>query len=124
VTPTVTVNAFAFRDPDGTTLEYVGPIAPNPNAAPDSLSAYNANCRTLLPSYRFYRDVIGLDISSRLNPVVAQPPTSGSLGDTLRNPDGTLYTGLIDYDAVIMGYRADFRNPIDLLVWGDAGAVR
>ena len=117
VTPTATVNAFAFRDPDGTTLEYTGPIEPNPDAPPDRLSAYNANCRDLSRSFPFYRDVVGMDFTSRLNPVDPQPPTSGSLGDTLRNPDGTLYDGLIDYDAAILGLGADNRNPIDLLEW-------
>lgn len=115
VTPTLSVFAFAFRDPDGTTLEYVGALDPNPSGLPDSLSAYNANCSNLPDSFLFYRDVMGLDFSSRLNPVVPQPPASGSLGDLVRNPDGTVYTGDIDYDAAIFGYRSDFRNVLDLL---------
>ena len=117
VTPTSGTNAFAFLDPDGTTLEWVGALEPNPAGLPDNLSAYNANCRDLRRSYRFYRDTMGQDITSRLNPVVPQPASSGSLGNLLRNPDGSVYTGLIDFDAAITGYRADFRNVHDLLEW-------
>lgn len=117
ITPTSGTNAFAFPDPDGTTLEWVGGLDPNPNGLPDNISAYNANCRDLRRSYRFYRDVMGQTIQSRLNPVIPQPPESGSLGNLLRNPDGSVYTGLIDFDAVTTGYRADFRNVHDLLEW-------
>ena len=116
-TPTSGTNAFGFRDPDGTTLEWVGAIDPNPDGLPDNISAYNANCRDLKRSYRFYRDVMGQAINSRLNPITPQAPGSASLGDTLRNPDGSLYTGQIDFDAVTTGYRADFRNVHDLLEW-------
>ena len=116
-TPTSGTNAFAFLDPDGTTLEWVGAIEPNPAGRPDNLSAYNANCRDLRRSYRFYRDVMGQAISGRLDPVIPQAPDSASLGNLLRNPDGSVYTGLIDFDAVITGYRADFRNLHDLLEW-------
>jgi catechol 2,3-dioxygenase-like lactoylglutathione lyase family enzyme len=117
ITPTSGTNAFAFLDPDGTTLEWVGALEPNPAGLPDNLSAYNANCRDLRRSYRFYRDVMGQAITSRLNPIVPQPASSGSLGNLLRNPDGSVYTGLIDFDAAITGYRADFRNVHDLLEW-------
>jgi catechol 2,3-dioxygenase-like lactoylglutathione lyase family enzyme len=117
ITPTSGTNAFAFLDPDGTTLEWVGGLDPNPAGQPDNISAYNANCRDLRRSYRFYRDVMGQAIQSRLNPVVPQPASSGSLGNLLRNPDGSVYDGLIDFDAVTTGYRADFRNVHDLLEW-------
>ena len=117
ITPTSGTNAFAFLDPDGTTLEWVGGLNPNPAGLPDNISAYNANCRDLRRSYRFYRDVMGQAINSRLNPVVPQSASSGSLGNLLRNPDGSVYTGLIDFDAVTTGYRADFRNVHDLLEW-------
>lgn len=116
-TPTSGTNAFGFLDPDGTTLEWVGGLDPNPNGVPDNISAYNANCRDLKRSYRFYRDVMGQDINARLNPITPQAPGSASLGDTLRNPDGSLYLGQIDFDAVTTGYRADFRNVHDLLEW-------
>ncbi len=117
VTPTATVNAFAFRDPDGTTLEWVGPYEPNPAGPPDVLTAYNNNCRDLRTSHAWYRDILGLEFSSRLNPIVPQPYGVGSLGDSLKNPDGTPYTDEIDYDATILSPRADNRNAIDLLEW-------
>lgn len=118
VTPTSTVNAFAFRDPDGTTLEYTGPYDPNPaSPGPDVLTAYNNNCRDLRTSHAWYRDVLGLNFTSRLNPIVPQPYGVGSLGDSLKNPDGTPYTGEIDFDATILSPRADSRNAIDLLEW-------
>jgi catechol 2,3-dioxygenase-like lactoylglutathione lyase family enzyme len=117
VTPTATVNAFAFRDPDGTTLEWVGPYEPNPSGAPNALTAYNNNCRDLPTSHAWYRDVLGLEFRSRLNPIEPQPYGVGSLGDSLKNPDGTPYTDEIDYDATILSPRADSRNAIDLLEW-------
>jgi catechol 2,3-dioxygenase-like lactoylglutathione lyase family enzyme len=117
VTPTATVNAFAFRDPDGTTLEWVGPYEPNPAGAPDALTAYNNNCNDLRVSHAWYRDVLGLNFTSRLNPIEPQPYGVGSLGDSLKNPDGTPYTDEIDYDATILSPRADSRNGIDLLEW-------
>jgi catechol 2,3-dioxygenase-like lactoylglutathione lyase family enzyme len=117
ITPTSGTSAFAFLDPDGTTLEWVGAVEPDPAGQPDSISAYNANCRNLRRSYRFYRDTMGQAITARLNPVIPQPASSGALGNLLRTPDGSVYTGLIDFDAVITGYRADFRNLHDLLEW-------
>ncbi len=117
ITDTLTIYSFAFRDPDGTTLEWVGPVNPTPGGKPDTLGGPNVNCRNLHDSYAFYNGVLGLDLQIRLNPSQPQPATNGSLGDTIRTPDGQLWTGLTDFDAAILVPRADGRNSVDLLEW-------
>jgi len=110
--------AFAFRDPDGITLEMIG--APSPegtDAYPGMMHHCNLNVRHLETSYKFYRDVIGLDLSVYLAPP-EQPPANGSLGDMLRNPDGSEFTdGQMQLAATLMGVRTDSRSPIDVLEW-------
>ena len=113
----LTIYSFAFRDPDGTTLEWVGPLDPTPNGPPDTVTGPNVNCRNIHRSYDFYRNVLGLDMQIRLNPSNPQPGTNGSLGDTVRTPKGEIYTGLTDFDAAIMVPRTDNRNSVDLLEW-------
>ncbi len=111
------VYVFGMRDPDGITLEYSGGLEPDPDSI-DQPSHVQLNCRSLPRSYRFYHDVIGLEQSVRLNPDAPQPATNGSLGDLLRNPDGSVNDqGVFDYDASIIGAPADLRHPIDLLEW-------
>jgi catechol 2,3-dioxygenase-like lactoylglutathione lyase family enzyme len=83
----------------------------------------NTNCRNIHESFKFYRDVLGFDLQIRLNPIDPQPATNGSLGDTIRNPDGSIYTGLVDFDAAIMVPRGDGRNSVDLLEWQLPGSV-
>jgi catechol 2,3-dioxygenase-like lactoylglutathione lyase family enzyme len=109
--------AFGFRDPDGTTLEMVGPDEPDPDH-PGTLHHCNVNCTSLARSYRFYRDVIGLDTGLYYAPGKPQPVGNGSLGDTLRNPDGSLYAGAeMEFAANLMIPRNDWRNPLDVLEW-------
>ena len=67
----------------------------------------NTNCRNLKKSFASYRDVLGFDMQIRLNPTEPQPASNGSLGDIVRNPDGSVYTGLTDFDAAIMVPRVD-----------------
>jgi catechol 2,3-dioxygenase-like lactoylglutathione lyase family enzyme len=117
ITPTLQIYAFGFRDPDGTTLEWVGPLDPTPGGQPDSVAGPNNNCRNLHRSYAWYKNVLGLDLQVRLNPDRLQPASSGSLGDLLRNPDGSPHPGPVNYDAAIMVPRADSRNSVDLLQW-------
>lgn len=117
ISPTLIISSFAFRDPDGTTLEWVGPVDPTPGGAPDTIAGPNTNCRNIHESFTFYRDVLGFDMSIRLNPLNTQPATNGSLGDIVRNPDGSVYTGETDFDAAIMVPRGDSRNSVDLLEW-------
>jgi hypothetical protein len=82
-----------------------------------ALSHQNANARDLGKSFPFYQRVVGLDHNIR--PFSPEPfdQSLGSLGRAIRNPDGTLYEGLVDFDAPFFSYRADGRNPIDLLQW-------
>jgi catechol 2,3-dioxygenase-like lactoylglutathione lyase family enzyme len=122
ITPTLIISSFAFRDPDGTTLEWVGPLDPTPGGPPDTVTGPNTNCRNIHESFKFYRDVLGFDMQIRLNPTEPQPATNGSLGDAIRNPDGSLYTGLVDFDAAIMVPRGDSRNSVDLLEWQIPGS--
>lgn len=122
ITDAETIYSFGFRDPDGTTLEYVGPVAPTASGAPDTLGGPNVNCRNIHRSYAFYHDVLGLEMEVRLNPSNPQPATNGSLGDEIRKPNGALYTGVVDFDAAIMVPRADDRNSIDLLQWQIPGS--
>ena len=117
ITDAETIYSFGFRDPDGTTLEWVGPVAPTPTGAPDTLGGPNVDCRNLPRSYAFYNGVLGLEMQVRLNPSHPQPASNGSLGDAIRRPNGALYTGVVDFDAAIMVPRVDDRNSIDLLQW-------
>jgi catechol 2,3-dioxygenase-like lactoylglutathione lyase family enzyme len=111
--------AFAFRDPDGTTLEMIGAeTAPGADAYPGMMHHCNLNVRNLEKSYIFYRDVIGLDLTVYLEPPEPQPTHNGSLGDMLRNPDGSEFTdGQMLLAATLMGIRTDTRNPLDVLEW-------
>jgi len=111
------VLAFGFRDPDGITLEMVGPNKPDP-AYPGSLHHCNINCSSLAQSYRFYRDVLGLDTGVYYAPGRLQPVANGSLGDALNNPDGSPYIGTaMEFAANLMIPRTDWRNPLDILEW-------
>lgn len=117
IAPGLVINAFGFRDPDGTTLEWIGPMEPNPEAPVDFLSAYNANCRDLPSAHAWYRRVLGLRYTARLNAPHPQPMSCGSLGDSLQNPDGSSYDGLMAFDATILNPWPDGRNAVDLLEW-------
>ena len=58
------VRVFAFRDPDGTTLEMIGVDDPDGQTDyPGMMHHCNLNVRNLERSFKFYRDVIGLDMS-------------------------------------------------------------
>jgi catechol 2,3-dioxygenase-like lactoylglutathione lyase family enzyme len=122
ITPTLQIYSFGFRDPDGTTLEWVGPLDPTPGGLPDSIGGPNNNCRDLHNSYAWYKNVLGLNLQVRLNPTQTQPPSAGSLGNLLRSPDGTPFTGEYDYDAAILIPHSDSRNSVDLLEWQIPGA--
>lgn len=122
ITPTLSIYSWAMPDLDGTTLEWVGPVEPDPNGKADNLGGPNVNCRDIVRSFHFYHDILGLDFQARLNPVEPQPGTNGSLGDTIRTPKGELYTGLTDFDATILVPRTDGRNSVDLLEWQMPGA--
>ncbi len=113
------VRVFGFRDPDGATLEMIGcDDADTPAAFQGMLHHCNLNVRDLATSYRFYRDVIGLDLAIYLAPTALQPATNGSLGDALANPDGSPYTGgQMRFAATLLGLRSDTRNPLDVLEW-------
>jgi catechol 2,3-dioxygenase-like lactoylglutathione lyase family enzyme len=122
ITDTLTIYSFAFRDPDGTTLEWVGPLDPTPGGPPDTIAGPNTNCLDIHKSFAWYRDVLGFDMSVRLNPSTAQPAANGSLGDTIRTPSGDIWTGPVDFDAAIMVPRGDSRNSVDLLQWQEPGS--
>jgi catechol 2,3-dioxygenase-like lactoylglutathione lyase family enzyme len=113
------VTVFAYRDPDGNTLEMIGAEDPAGKVVyPGMMHHCNLNVRNLQTSYRFYRDIIGLDPSAYLAPSALQPTSNGSLGDALRNPDGSAFTaGQMRFAATLMGVRADSRSPIDVLEW-------
>ncbi len=111
------VRVFGFRDPDGSTLEMIG--AERVGGAPYAgmMHHCNLNVRNLERSYRFYRDVIGLDGQAYLEPAAPQPAGNGSLGDALTAPDGSPYPGLMQFSATLMGMRSDSRSPLDVLEW-------
>lgn len=112
------VMVFAYRDPDGTTLEMVGAEDPAGKVIyPGMMHHCNLNVRNLATSYRFYRDVMGLDMTVYLAPSELQPATNGSLGDSLRNPDGSVFTGHMGFAATLFGIRSDSRSPLDVLEW-------
>ena len=76
------------------------------------------NCTNLKRSYQFFRDVVGLDTGMYVAPGRPQPIANGSLGDALRNADGSDYTGAeMEFAANLLVPRHDWRNPIDLLEW-------
>lgn len=111
------VLAFGFLDPDGITLEICGPDEPDPTY-PGSIHHCNINCTDLKRSYKFYREVLGFDTGLFYAPGSPQPVANGSLGDSLRNPDGSEYTGPdMEFAANLMIPRTDWRNPLDVLEW-------
>lgn len=114
------VTVFAYRDPDGNTLEMIGAETPEGVPRyPGMMHHCNLNVRNLKKSYEFYRNVMGLDLTVYLAPSELQPATNGSLGDSLRNPDGSEFTdGQMLFAATLMGVRSDSRSPIDVLEWG------
>ncbi|TDJ62883.1 MAG: hypothetical protein E2O36_04095 [Proteobacteria bacterium] len=113
------VTVFAYRDPDGNTLEMIGAEDPDGKIAyPGMMHHCNLNVRNLERSYKFYRDTLGLDLTVYLAPTELQPVTNGSLGDSLRNADGSAFTdGQMRFAATLMGVRSDSRSPIDVLEW-------
>jgi catechol 2,3-dioxygenase-like lactoylglutathione lyase family enzyme len=116
----LSVVVFAYRDPDGNTLEMIAVDDPQaPSDYPGMMHHCNLNVTNLEKSYKFYRDIIGLDLTVYLAPEELQPVTNGSLGDCLRNPDGSEYTDEgMRFAATLLGVRSDSRNPIDVLQWG------
>lgn len=120
------LTVFGYRDPDGNTFEMVAaesaPDVPIEANYPGMLHHCNLNVRDLARSFRFYRDVIGLDMTVYLAPARMQPVTNGSLGDLLRNTDGSIYTGRdMQFAATLFGLRSDSRNPLDVLQWHTPG---
>ncbi|MCP5202505.1 MAG: VOC family protein [Gammaproteobacteria bacterium] len=111
------VRVFAFRDPDGSTLEMIEAQAPAGGAYAGMMHHCNLNVRELALSYRFYREVIGLDLAYYLAPAAPQPPGNGALGDLLRRPDGTVHDGDMNFAATLLSLRSDTRSPIDVLQW-------
>ena len=112
------VTVFAYRDPDGNTLEMIGAEDPAGKVTfPGMMHHCNLNVRDLAGSYRFYHEVMGLDLQAYLAPAALQPAGNGSLGDVLRNPDGSAYLGDMQFAATLLGVRSDSRSPIDVLQW-------
>jgi catechol 2,3-dioxygenase-like lactoylglutathione lyase family enzyme len=118
----LTLRTYGYRDPDGTTLQMMGPDEPDP----DYLGAIyhcNINVSDLNASNRFYRDVLGLDHIIYLEPDKPQPVSNGNLGDRMMNPDGSLYEGTdMEFRAVFLGIRSDSRTPVDLVEWKTPGS--
>lgn len=112
------VRVFAFRDPDGSTLEMIGAEDHHGQVVyPGMMHHCNLNVRNLPRSYRYYHDVIGLDPQAYLEPTALQPASNGSLGDALAASDGSPYTGGMNFAATLMGLRSDSRSPLDVLEW-------
>lgn len=112
------VRVFAFRDPDGTTLEMIEADDPGQRYGYTGMMHHcNLNVRNLERSYRYYRDTIGLDLAYFLAPAEPQPPGNGALGDLLRTPDGAEYAGDMNFAATLLSVRNDTRSPIDVLQW-------
>jgi hypothetical protein len=61
------VRTYGYRDPDGTTLQMMGPDEPHPGY-PGAIYHCNINVSDLKASNRFYRDVLGLDHISTWSP--------------------------------------------------------
>lgn len=113
VTPEgVGVMSFGFKDPDGTTLQYLG----DPTlVGPPVTYHQNINCRSLRRSFPFYQDVLGLDYIFRR---IAREPQAATVGALGQGVEGEIF-----FDAPFLGYRADQRNPVDLLEWRIPGPV-
>jgi catechol 2,3-dioxygenase-like lactoylglutathione lyase family enzyme len=113
------VMVFAYRDPDGNTLEMIGTDDVDGSMPyPGMMHHCNLNVRNLETSYKFYRDILGLDLTVYLAPSALQPATNGSLGDLLRNPDGSEFTdNQMRFAATLLGVRSDSRSPLDVLEW-------
>ena len=79
ITPTQQIYSFAFRDPDGTTLEWVGPLEPTPGGPADTIGGPNNNCSDLHSSYAWYTSVLGLGLQVRLT-----RPTAAAVGRVTR----------------------------------------
>ena len=112
------VRVFAYRDPDGSTLEMIG--AEDPQGAvvyPGMMHHCNLNVRNLARSYHFYHDLMGLDEQAYLAPSALQPASNGALGDALATADGSAYLGDMQFSATLMGVRSDSRSPLDVLEW-------
>ena len=105
------VLSFGFKDPDGTTLQYLE----DPTVPAAVTYHENINCRSLRRSFPFYQDVLGLDYIFRR---IAREPQDASVGALGQGVEGEIF-----FDAPFFGYRADERNPIDLLEWKIPGPV-
>ncbi|MDN5853695.1 MAG: hypothetical protein L0K86_12800, partial [Actinomycetia bacterium] len=111
------VRTYGFRDPDGTTLQMMGPDDPDPSY-PGAIYHCNINVSDLKASNHFYRDILGLDHIIFLEPGRPQPLTNGNLGDQMLMPDSSRYDGTeMDFRAVFLGVRTDTRTPVDLVEW-------
>ncbi|MFN8108891.1 MAG: VOC family protein [Thermoleophilia bacterium] len=107
ITPTEGgVISFGFKDPDGTTLQY---LEDKTVVGPAVSFHENINVSSLRRSFPFYQDVLGLDYIYRRVASHTQDASVGALGQGV--------TGQIYFDAPFFGIRADQRNPIDLLEW-------
>src|SRR5262249_22122640 len=111
------VRTFGYRDPDGTTLQMMGPDTPDP-AYVGAAYHCNINVADLKRSHHFYHHVLGLDHIIYLEPGKPQPVTNGNLGDSFAAPDGTPAGNTdMDFRAVFLGIRTDSRTPVDLVEW-------
>jgi catechol 2,3-dioxygenase-like lactoylglutathione lyase family enzyme len=111
------VRTYGYRDPDGITLQMMGPDTPDPDY-PGAIYHCNINVSDLNAANRFYRDVLGLDHIIYLEPGKSQPMANGNLGDAMLMPDGSQYGGTdMDFKAVFLGIRSDSRTPVDLVQW-------
>jgi catechol 2,3-dioxygenase-like lactoylglutathione lyase family enzyme len=100
------VISFGFKDPDGSTLQYLE----DRTLVGSAVTFHeNINCQSLRRSFPLYQDVLGLDYIFRRVAREPQPATVGALGQGV--------VGDIFFDAPFFGHRADQRNPVDLLEW-------
>lgn len=113
------VRTFGFRDPDGTTLQMMGPETPDPSYVGAGYHC-NINVSDLKRAHAFYRNILGLDHIIYLEPGEPQPVTNGNLGDSFAKPDGSPAGNTeMDFRAVFLGVRTDSRTPVDLVEWKD-----